>query len=151
MVAAAAKSRGCVDLQPWSLRTSCDFEVNPQKSLVASDFLRPAKQKPGDFCSGMVASPACGHRGHCDFAMRCLCRQAKVNGFFDSWLCRYHGVTRSAASSLLCLNLPDFRFSDMLLASLRGSWNELEIKLAQGELLRSLHTPAGMFFQINFV
>ena len=29
----------------------------PQKSLAASDFLRPAKRKPCNFCSGMVASP----------------------------------------------------------------------------------------------
>ena len=27
------------------------------KSLAASNFLRPAKQKPCDFCSGMVSSP----------------------------------------------------------------------------------------------
>ena len=28
--AAAAKSRGCGDLRPWSLRASCDFEAYPK-------------------------------------------------------------------------------------------------------------------------
>ena len=30
VIAAAAKSRGCGDLRPWSLRVSCDFEANPK-------------------------------------------------------------------------------------------------------------------------
>ena len=30
VVAAAAKSRGCGDLRPWSLRASRDFEAKPQ-------------------------------------------------------------------------------------------------------------------------
>ena len=54
---------------PWSLRASCDFEANA-KSLVASDFLPPAKCKTLRFLQRNGREPACGHRGRCDLAIR---------------------------------------------------------------------------------
>ena len=54
---------GCGDLRPWSLRASYDFEAN-----------RPAKRKILRFLQRNGCKPACGHRCHCDFATRFLCR-----------------------------------------------------------------------------
>ena len=52
VVATAAKSRGCGNLRPWSLRASCDFlSVTPK-----SRSLRPAKRKTLRFRNEMVAS-----------------------------------------------------------------------------------------------
>ena len=33
-------------------------------------FAASEAKKPCDFCSEMVASPLCGHHGHCDVTMR---------------------------------------------------------------------------------
>ena len=83
MVVAAAKSRSCGDLRPWSLRTSCEFEANPKKSLAARVFFwRPAKQKTLRFLQRNHrrngCEPTCGHRGECDFRIRFLCKSVAL-------------------------------------------------------------------------
>ena len=103
VVAAAAKSLGCGDLQPWSLRASRDFGGDPHnrqrlrcfaagEAKLIECFRGQYRGGGGNFtqflavpwtlfsCSKMrffylrTCTPVNGHCGHCDFAMRALGR-----------------------------------------------------------------------------
>ena len=45
---AAAKSCGCGDLRPWSLRVSCDFEANLATASASYRIENPGKGKIGE-------------------------------------------------------------------------------------------------------
>ena len=83
-----------------TLRASCDFEATPPKMAERPTiFLRPAKQKTLRFLQRNGCEPACGHRGHCDFATRFLCRSCRPSG------CRKRSGAKGVRSLL-------FRFRD---------------------------------------
>ena len=57
---------------PWSLQPrNCAAAATCSRSRC--DFLRPVKRKSLRFLQRNGCELACGHRGHCDFAMRFLC------------------------------------------------------------------------------
>ena len=50
---------------------SCDFEDNPKNRKRLAMFVAADEAKKSAIPG---CEPICGHRGHCDFAMRFLCR-----------------------------------------------------------------------------
>ena len=116
----------------WSLRVSCDFEANPKKRWRLATFLRPAKRKTLQFLQRNGCESTCGHHGHCDFAMRCLCRQG-LDWLFEQgkkWGCSSDSLRyqrKRSATGVLQLHLSRDR-RGVLVGSLSGCSNIKSLK-----------------------